>query len=104
VLAKRPLRSGGHATAKTHWGRFWHVTLPETEIRHCDRGVTAHYLEFEPLEARVLTRTDVETLPIFTYYQAFAGCGSRRVRAISVIQWVLSRLNLGCMFRKVLKW
>jgi len=62
------------------------VTLPELEIRHADRGVTAHYLDLNRFEDVVLTRTNVRNLPILPDYQAFAGIVDQAVRGHSVIQ------------------
>ncbi|MGB0664704.1 MAG: carbohydrate ABC transporter permease [Pontibacterium sp.] len=87
------------------WGRFWHVTLPELRFVIATVVLLRVIWNLNRFEDVYLLAPNVETLPIFTYYQAFAGLVDQGVAAaISVIQLLVLVGLIWLYVRKVLKW
>lgn len=87
------------------WGRFWHVTLPELRFVIATVVLLRIIWNLNRFEDVYLLAPNVETLPIFTYYQAFAGIVDQGVAAaISVIQLLVLVGLIWLYVRKVLKW
>lgn len=87
------------------WGRFWHVTLPELRFVIATVILLRVIWNLNRFEDVYLLAPNVETLPIFTYYQAFAGIVDQGVAAaISVIQLLVLVGLIWLYVRKVLKW
>lgn len=87
------------------WGRFWHVTLPELRFVIGTVILLRVIWNLNRFEDVYLLAPNVETLPIFTYYQAFAGLVDQgTAAAISVIQLMVLVGLIWFYVRKVLKW
>ncbi|WP_191600845.1 carbohydrate ABC transporter permease [Marinomonas algicola] len=87
------------------WGRFWHVTLPELRFVIATVVLLRIIWNLNRFEDVYLLAPNVETLPIFTYYQAFAGIVDQGgAAAISVIQLLVLVGLIWLYVRKVLKW
>ncbi|TDO99835.1 carbohydrate ABC transporter permease [Marinomonas balearica] len=87
------------------WGRFWHVTLPELRFVIATVVLLRVIWNLNRFEDVYLLAPNVETLPIFTYYQAFAGLVDQGIAAaISVIQLLVLVGLIWLYVRKVLKW
>ncbi|MEO9654078.1 carbohydrate ABC transporter permease [Marinomonas sp.] len=87
------------------WGRFWHVTLPELRFVIATVVLLRVIWNLNRFEDVYLLAPNVETLPIFTYYQAFAGLVDQgAAAAISVIQLLVLVGLIWLYVRKVLKW
>lgn len=87
------------------WGRFWHVTLPEVRFVLATVILLRVIWNLNRFEDVYLLAPNVETLPIFTYYQAFAGIVDQGMAAsISVIQLLVLVGLIWLYVRKVLKW
>ena len=86
-------------------GRFWHVTLPEIRFVLATVILLRVIWNLNRFEDVYLLAPNVETLPIFTYYQAFAGIVDQGMAAaISVIQLLVLVGLIWLYVRKVLKW
>jgi len=87
------------------WGRFWHVTLPECRFVIGTVVLLRLIWNLNRFEDVYLLAPNVETLPIYIYFQAFTGVIDQGLAAaIAMVQLlVLSGLILFYV-KKVLKW
>ncbi len=87
------------------WGRFIHVTLPECRFVIGTVVLLRLIWNFNRFEDVYLLAPNVETLPIYIYYQAFTGIIDQGLAAaISVIQLIFLSGLIWLYVRKVLKW
>jgi multiple sugar transport system permease protein len=86
-------------------GRFFHVTLPELHFVLATVILLRLIWNLNRFEDVFLLAPNVETLPIFTYYQAFTGVIDQGLAAaISVIQLAVLCVFIWFYTKKVMKW
>jgi len=87
------------------WGRFVHVTLPEIKFVLGTLILLRLIWNLNRFEDVYLLAPNVETLPIFTYYEAFTGVIDQGLAAsVSVLQLVLLSGLIWLYVKKILKW
>jgi multiple sugar transport system permease protein len=87
------------------WGRFVHVTLPEAKFVIATVVLLRLIWNLNRFEDVYLLAPNVETLPIYIYYQAFTGVIDQGLAAsISVVQLVFLSGLIWLYVKKVLKW
>lgn len=86
-------------------GRFFHVTLPELHFVLATVILLRLIWNLNRFEDVYLLAPNVETLPIFTYYQAFTGVIDQGLAAAtSVIQLGVLCVFIWFYIKKVMKW
>jgi multiple sugar transport system permease protein len=87
------------------WGRFWNVTLPECQFVIGTVVLLRLIWNLNRFEDVYLLAPNVETLPIYIYYQAFTGVIDQGLAAaISVVQLVFLSGLIWLYVKKILKW
>jgi multiple sugar transport system permease protein len=87
------------------WGRFIHVTLPEIRFVVGTLVLLRLIWNLNRFEDVFLLAPNVETLPIFTYYQAFSGIIDQGLAAaVSVLQLLLLSGLIWFYVKKILRW
>jgi multiple sugar transport system permease protein len=87
------------------WGRFIHVTLPEIRFVVGTLILLRLIWNLNRFEDVYLLASNVETLPIFTYYQAFTGIVDQGLAAsISVLQLGFLSVLIWFYVKKILRW
>ena len=86
-------------------GRFFHVTLPELHFVLATVILLRLIWNLNRFEDVFLLAPNVQTLPIFTYYQAFTGVIDQGLAAAtSVIQLAVLCVFIWFYTKKVMKW
>ncbi|WCE28686.1 carbohydrate ABC transporter permease [Vibrio sp. SCSIO 43137] len=86
-------------------GRFFHVTLPEIYFVLATVVILRLIWNLNRFEDVYLLAPNVETLPVFTYYQAFTGIIDQGLAAAtSVIQFGFLCVLIWFYVKKILKW
>lgn len=86
-------------------GRFIHVTLPEIYFVLATVVILRLIWNLNRFEDVFLLAPNVETLPVFTYYQAFTGVIDQGLAAAtSVIQFGVLCVLIWFYVKKILKW
>ncbi|MFC5080715.1 Inner membrane ABC transporter permease protein YcjO [Vibrio thalassae] len=86
-------------------GRFFHVTLPEIYFVLATVVILRLIWNLNRFEDVFLLAPNVETLPVFTYYQAFTGVIDQGLAAAtSVIQFSVLCVLIWFYVKKILKW
>lgn len=86
-------------------GRFFHVTLPEIYFVLATVVILRLIWNLNRFEDVYLLAPNVETLPVFTYYQAFTGVIDQGLAAAtSVIQFSVLCVLIWFYVKKILKW
>lgn len=86
-------------------GRFFHVTLPELHFVLATVVLLRLIWNLNRFEDVYLLAPNVETLPIFTYYQAFTGVIDQGLAAAtSVIQLGVLCIFIWFYIKKIMKW
>jgi len=86
-------------------GRFFHVTLPELYFVLATVVLLRLIWNLNRFEDVYLLAPNVETLPIFTYYQAFTGVIDQGLAAAtSVIQLGVLSVFIWFYIKKIMKW
>ncbi len=86
-------------------GRFFHVTLPEIYFVLATVVILRLIWNLNRFEDVFLLAPNVETLPVFTYYQAFTGIIDQGLAAAtSVIQLGVLCVLIWFYVKKILKW
>ncbi|RKF13743.1 sugar ABC transporter permease [Alginatibacterium sediminis] len=86
-------------------GRFFHVTLPELHFVLATVILLRLIWNLNRFEDVYLLAPNVQTLPIFTYYQAFTGVIDQGLAAAtSVIQLGVLCVFIWFYIKKVMKW
>ncbi|MCJ2377580.1 sugar ABC transporter permease [Vibrio sp. ZSDZ34] len=86
-------------------GRFFHVTLPELFFVLATVVILRLIWNLNRFEDVFLLAPNVQTLPVFTYYQAFTGVIDQGLAAaISVIQFVVLCVLIWFYVKKILRW
>lgn len=86
-------------------GRFFHVTLPELHFVLATVILLRLIWNLNRFEDVFLLAPNVETLPIFTYYQAFTGVIDQGLAAAtSVIQLGVLCVFIWFYIKKIMKW
>jgi multiple sugar transport system permease protein len=86
-------------------GRFFHVTLPELHFILATVVLLRLIWNLNRFEDVFLLAPNVETLPIFTYYQAFTGVIDQGLAAAtSVIQLGVLCVFMWFYIKKIMKW
>lgn len=86
-------------------GRFFHVTLPELHFVLATVILLRLIWNLNRFEDVYLLAPNVETLPIFTYYQAFTGVIDQGLAAAtSVIQLGVLCVFIWFYIKKIMKW
>lgn len=86
-------------------GRFFHVTLPELHFVLATVVLLRLIWNLNRFEDVYLLAPNVETLPIFTYYQAFTGVIDQGLAAAtSVIQLAVLCVFIWFYIKKIMKW
>ena len=87
------------------WGRFIHVTLPEIRFVVGTLILLRLVWNLNRFEDVFLLASNVKTLPIFIYYQAFTGVVDQGLAAsVSVLQLVFLSGLVWFYVKKVLRW
>jgi multiple sugar transport system permease protein len=87
------------------WGRFVNVTLPECRFVIATVVLLRLIWNLNRFEDVYLLAPNVETLPIYIYYQAFTGVIDQGLAAaISVVQLLFLSGLIWLYVKKVLKW
>jgi multiple sugar transport system permease protein len=87
------------------WGRFVNVTLPECRFVIATVVLLRLIWNLNRFEDVYLLAPNVETLPIYIYYQAFTGIIDQGLAAaISVVQLLFLSGLIWLYVKKVLKW
>ncbi|MCE0492728.1 carbohydrate ABC transporter permease [Vibrio salinus] len=87
------------------FGRFIHVTLPEIYFVLATVVILRLIWNLNRFEDVFLLAPNVQTLPVFTYYQAFTGVIDQGLAAAtSVIQFVVLCVLIWFYVKKVLRW
>jgi multiple sugar transport system permease protein len=86
-------------------GRFFHITLPEISFVLGTLVILRLMWNWNKFDEVFLLAPNVETLPIYTYYTAFAGIIDQGMAAsISVINFLILSGLIIFYVKKVLKW
>ncbi|MGB2079984.1 MAG: carbohydrate ABC transporter permease [Vibrio sp.] len=86
-------------------GRFFHVTLPEIYFVLATVVILRLIWNLNRFEDVFLLAPNVQTLPVFTYYQAFTGVIDQGLAAAtSVIQFCVLCVLIWFYVKKILKW
>ncbi|ORT51223.1 sugar ABC transporter permease [Vibrio sp. qd031] len=86
-------------------GRFFHVTLPEIYFVLATVVILRLIWNLNRFEDVFLLAPNVQTLPVFTYYQAFTGVIDQGLAAAtSVIQFAVLCVLIWFYVKKILKW
>jgi multiple sugar transport system permease protein len=86
-------------------GRFFHVTLPELYFVLATVVLLRLIWNLNRFEDVYLLAPNVQTLPIFTYYQAFTGVIDQGLAAAtSVIQLAVLSVFIWFYIKKIMKW
>ncbi|ASI91985.1 MULTISPECIES: sugar ABC transporter permease [Vibrio] len=86
-------------------GRFFHVTLPEIYFVLATVVILRLIWNLNRFEDVFLLAPNVQTLPVFTYYQAFTGVIDQGLAAAtSVIQFSVLCVLIWFYVKKILKW
>lgn len=86
-------------------GRFFHVTLPELHFVLATVILLRLIWNLNRFEDVFLLAPNVQTLPIFTYYQAFTGVIDQGLAAAtSVIQFGVLCVFIWFYIKKIMKW
>jgi multiple sugar transport system permease protein len=86
-------------------GRFFHVTLPELHFVLATVVLLRLIWNLNRFEDVYLLAPNVQTLPIFTYYQAFTGVIDQGLAAAtSVIQLGVLSVFIWFYIKKIMKW
>ena len=86
-------------------GRFFHVTLPEIYFVLATVVILRLIWNLNRFEDVFLLAPNVETLPVFTYYQAFTGVIDQGLAAAtSVVQLGFLCVLIWFYVKKILKW
>ncbi|RQW62924.1 carbohydrate ABC transporter permease [Vibrio viridaestus] len=86
-------------------GRFIHVTLPEIYFVLATVVILRLIWNLNRFEDVFLLAPNVQTLPVFTYYQAFTGVIDQGLAAAtSVIQFAVLCVLIWFYVKKILKW
>lgn len=87
------------------FGRFIHVTLPEIYFVLATVVILRLIWNLNRFEDVFLLAPNVQTLPVFTYYQAFTGVIDQGLAAAtSVIQFSVLCVLIWFYVKKILKW
>lgn len=87
------------------WGRFIHVTIPEVYFVLATVVILRLIWNLNRFEDVYLLAPNVQTLPIFTYYQAFTGVIDQGLAAAtSVLQFAALCVLIWLYVKWILKW